>query len=104
MVRRYVIYICLKRELVLPWLLAAWLEEKGFDLGLAFSPMGDVPENDAPYPAQTRTSPNLLQRRGTFETITNVFAGAEQTLGGDGGWASRSFSVKEFWTSQNWHE
>jgi len=50
--------------------------------------MGDVPENDAPYPAQNlsaetrpRTSPNLLQRRGTFETITNVFAGAEQTLG-----------------------
>lgn len=28
-----------------------------------------------------RTSPNLLQRRATFETITNVFAGAEQTLG-----------------------
>ena len=30
-----------------------------------------------------RTSPNLLQRRATFETITNVFAGAEQTLGGE---------------------
>eukprot|EP00438_Fugacium_kawagutii_P029967 Skav236634 [mRNA] locus=scaffold2276:155771:159422:- [translate_table: standard] len=32
-------------------------------------------------PAASRTAPSLLQRRGTFETITNVFAGAEQTLG-----------------------
>ncbi len=55
--------------------------------------MGDVPENDAPYPTPARTSPNLLQRRGTFETMTNVFAGAEQTLGGGEGWASCFFFV-----------
>ena len=41
-----------------------------------------------------RTSQNLLQRRATFETITNVFAGAEQTLGGE------SKSVADIITNQ----
>lgn len=43
------------------------------------TPHEDDEDEDAP--AASRTAPSLLQRRGTFETITNVFAGAEQTLG-----------------------
>ena len=78
---------------------AAWFSGRGFCVSKpphTFSSyvwlkgrpsQGVVPqmaEEDEPYtiPA-VRTTPNLLQRRGTFETITQVFAGAEQTLGGN---------------------